>query len=214
MKKTLFIVPILISFLVSGQVHKYPYDLKSSNAIEMKQAMGSGIIAETMDGDYCSATIALTDAQVRYMPVWVTKDATVTSLVFYMKTQGSYTGDQTNQVGLYTFSSGVLTRVATSTNNANLWTASANTWLTVNLSSTYYATKGLYFVGVLWNASATTTAPGLLGFSLSNATQGGYDFATGVTVSGTQNSQNSLPSSVTMNGSVSQASAKIYCYLK
>jgi hypothetical protein len=74
-------------------------------------------------------------------------------------TQGDYTADNFNGVALYTYSAGVITQVAISANNGDYWKFTSNTVGIIPFTAKYYATPGLYFVGMLYNSSAQTTAP-------------------------------------------------------
>jgi hypothetical protein len=130
---------------------------------------------------------------------WLEVGATITGVKFYQMTAGSYTADQTNQVGLYSYSGGTLTLVASSANNGSLWTGTANTYITAAFSTPYVAAAGQYFVGFVYNSSAQTVAPAIrTAGSLDNANLQTMDFTNSAKLYG-RATGNALPSTVTMS---------------
>jgi hypothetical protein len=130
---------------------------------------------------------------------WLEVGATITGVKFYQMTAGSYTADQTNQVGLYSYSGGTLTLVASSANNANLWTGTANTYITAAFSTPYVAAAGQYFVGFVYNSSAQTVAPAIrTAGSLDNSNLQTMDFTNSAKLYG-RATGNALPSSLLMS---------------
>jgi hypothetical protein len=89
-------------------------------------------------------------------------------VVCYLKTTGSYTGNNFNGVGLYSYGGGTLTRVASSSSSLSLW-GGATGFLQISFSSTYAAAKGLYFIALMYSSSAQTTAPALAGMATLDA---------------------------------------------
>ena len=84
----------------------------------------------------------------------------------------------------------------------NIWqTASSNSMGSKAFSSTYSASAGIYYVGILYNNSAQTTAP-QIGVStvLSNSTVSSADFTNSAKMYGNLLSQNTLPSTQAMSG--------------
>jgi hypothetical protein len=153
-------------------------------------ALGSPFLAQTVYQPiaYCNTALALTDGQIRFVAVYLPNAATITGIKVYSRVVGSYTGDNNNRVGLYTYSAGVLTLVASSANNSSLWTASANAFQTIAFSGTYSAAAGLYFVGILYNNSAQTTAPSLAsGATLNNLAMATLGYTNSAKLYGTAN---------------------------
>lgn len=126
-------------------------------------ALGSPLLAQTVNQrlEFANTSTNLVDGQIKFTAVYLPKAATLTGIKVYVRVLGSYTGDNNNRVGLYSYSGGNLTLVASSSNNATLWQSSANAIQTVPFSSTYAATAGIYFVGILYNNSAVVTNPAL-----------------------------------------------------
>lgn len=136
--------------------------------LEIMQAMGSDVKAMTVAINPVTAQTAFTptDARVQFTAVWLPEDATLTGVSFLTRIQGNFTGDNNNKVGLYTYSAGTLTRVAQSANDENIWKSvpgATGAWTEVPFTGTYAATAGLYFVALLYNQSAQTTAPVIAG---------------------------------------------------
>lgn len=182
--------------------------------IKAYAAMGSTILAQNVDGDLANGTSgqALADGRIYFSAVYLTKAATLTGVKWYQVTAGNYTGDNENRVGLYTYSGGTMTLVASSANDANLWTATSGTIASKAFSSTYAAAAGLYFVGFIYNNSAQTTAPvlGIIGSASTINTV--TDFTNSAKTSGLISSQTALPATQAMSG-VTAASTEYKTFL-
>ena len=81
---------------------------------------------------------------------------------FYQYTQGNYTANNYNGVGLYSVSGGTLTLVASSTNDGNIWKAANNTFNSKAFTIPYSASAGLYYVAAMYSTSSQATAPAVL----------------------------------------------------
>lgn len=150
-------------------------DISADNTLLAYQALGSPVLAETVGQKlaYSNVSTNMVDGQIKFTAVYLPKAATLTGIKVYVRVLGNYTGDNNNRVGLYSYSGGVLTLVASSTNSATLWTSAANAIQTIPFSSTYAASAGIYYVGFLYNQSAQTTAPALAsGVALNNLVMG------------------------------------------
>lgn len=167
------------------------------------QALGSNVKGQSESTTEAEITVAnaLVDGAIYFVAVYLPSAATLTGVKFYQSVQGSYTADNNNYIGLYTYSAGTLTQVAVSTNNGNLWKGSAATVIAEPFSSTYAAAAGLYFVGFIYNSSAQTTAPtiGCKTNALNNAVSAS-DFSNSAKLVGNVVSQTSLPSTQAMSG--------------
>lgn len=161
------------------------------------QALGSSALALTCFQGSLSSQTTMVDARAYYIAAFLDHDATITGVKWYQQVQGSYTADQTSEVALYSYSGGTLTQVATSGNDASLWKATSNTWGSKAFSGTYAATAGIYFIGLLWNASATTNAPVLAaGATGSNTAFMIFDLPNSAKIVSFKGSTNSLPASI------------------
>ena len=139
-----------------------------------------------------TATFALTSDQVVFIPVILWQSDTVTGVRFFQSTHGNYTADAGNAVALYSFAGTTLTRVAISADDGTLWKAASNSWTSKAFTSSYNATRGLWFIGILYRSSAQTTAPTI------GAQPAALNAASGIFY-GALNGQNALPSSVTLS---------------
>lgn len=175
--------------------------------IEAAQGMGSTYAACNFPTYAMSTNAAMNDGQVIFIAVYLPTAQTITGAVAYQSVQGNYTGDNNNKVGLYTYSGGTLTLVASSTNDSELWKATANTFVSKDFSSPYSASAGLLVIAFLWNNSASTTAPSL---GRAATTINLAAMAPGTTNSGkligTLTGQTDLPSSQAMSGITGTAS--------
>lgn len=164
-------------------------------------ALGSAIVAFTSGDINLNSGTALTDGQAEYTAIWLSKDQTLTGVKWFQSVAGNYTADNNNYLALYTYSGGTMTRVAISTNNGNIWKATSGTFSSAAFASPYAATAGLYFIGIVWNASATTTAPqlGVTVGLLTNAAAS-FDFTNSAKLYSTIAAQTTLPTSQAMSG--------------
>jgi len=127
-------------------------------------------------------------------------DQTITGVKFFQSVQGVYTANNYNGVGLYTFNAGTMTLVASSTNDGNIWKGTAGTWQTKAFSSTYVATAGIYFVALLYNSSAETTAPQIGCTVTSSGSTLSYDFSNSVKLNSSIAGQTALPATQLQSG--------------
>jgi hypothetical protein len=161
------------------------------------QALGSAIKAQTVGGNYLgSANAALTSQRCYFVAVYLPKSSTITGVKWNQITQGNYTADNYNGVGLYSYNAGTLTLVASSTNDGNIWKGSGNTLQSKAFSSTYVASAGIYFVAFLYSSSAQTAAPTISGIVAPFSPGGAFilDFTNSAKLVGTISSQTALPS--------------------
>ncbi len=172
-------------------------------SLSVYDALGGTIKAEPIscNAGQVTATSTFIDGQVRFVCVYLPVAATITGVKWYHIIQGVYTADNYNGVGLYTYSGGTLTLVASSTNDGNIWKGTGNSWQSKAFSSTYAADAGVYFVCALYNSSAQTTAPTLgVGTGLVNAAASAVDFTNGAKLSSTVSALTALPATQAMTG--------------
>lgn len=145
-------------------------------------ALGGTIKAHTFGYSHMQAngTSALTDGQGRYVAVYLTRAATITGVKWTQTTQGSYTADNENRIGLYSVSGGTMTLRAASANNGNLWKEATNAFVATPFATPYDAPAGMYFVCLLYNNSAQVTAPQVAALTAGQfAPQATLDFTNG-----------------------------------
>lgn len=181
--------------------------------IKAYQAMGSVIKAQKvgLSLNHINSGGALADQQVLWNAVYLNKPETLTGAIWYQVTQGSYTANNYNGVGLCSYSGGTLTLVASSTNDGNIWKATANTYSTKAFSSTYAAAAGLYFVVFLYCRSAQVTAPtvGIRG-AVANAAVWSLDFTNSIKPYLFMNGQTALPATQAASGTGGAGSSDIW----
>ena len=129
------------------------------------------------------------------------------SVRWFQTVNGSYTANNYNGVGLYSVSGGTLTLVASSTNDGNIWQQGSQ-WQSKAFSSTYSASAGIYYIAVVRNSSAQTTAPsvGIIGSGSSTYDgTGGFDYTNNNKTFGIVSSQTTLPSTQALSGVTAQS---------
>jgi len=146
-------------------------------------------------------SLTLTSQTVRFMAYYIPINTTITGIKFFQGTQGNYTANNYNGVGLYSYSGGTLTLVASSTNDGNIWKGTAGTWQTKAFSSTYNAAAGIYFVAILYSSSAQVTPPVICSCkNVTTAAVNTYDFTNSAKLSSTLAAQTALPATQLMSG--------------
>ena len=140
--------------------------MQQSDIITGYQLMGSTIkgtnLAIGNPMQINTATLVLTSGRSEITAIFIQKTTTITGVKWYQVTNGSYTANNYNGVGLYSQSGGNLTLVASSTNDGTIWQTSSG-WRSKAFSSTYTASRGVYYLAALYSTSAQTTAPGIGG---------------------------------------------------
>lgn len=123
------------------------------------RAMGSTLIGLAVGATTMPTTDAtLSDGIFFIQAIDIKKDTTITGITFDQVTQGVYTADNNNRLGIFSESSGTITLVASCANDGDLWKNAAG-FVNKALSSPYSASAGNYYIGLLYNSSAQTTAP-------------------------------------------------------
>lgn len=219
MKKFLYIFLFIVNFVFSQETETLtitgipaststatPYSVLTrpspQDAVQAYRLLGSNILCETAGQNLMVSNVAtaLTDNQIKFTVVVVPRNYTITGVQVYSAVAGSYTGDQNNKVGLYSYSSGSLTLVASSANAVQMWTVTANTIQSIAFSAPYSAIQGVYVVAILYNNSVQVTAPSLAsGIALSNATKATPGLTNSAKLYSTLAAQNDLPASTTMS---------------
>jgi hypothetical protein len=103
----------------------------------------------------------LSDGTLTLSALYVPAAITMTNVHWNQSTQGNFTSDNENRIGIYTSDGTDLTLVASTTDDGNLWKAAYGP-ASKALTTPYAASAGWYWVGKLYNSSAQTTAPSLM----------------------------------------------------
>jgi len=187
-------------------------DDRYSDSVRLMRTLGSTIIAEPygVTRGSMGTNTALTDGQVWVGAIEV-PTATITGVVFYSSTAGNFTADNENAVALYSFSGSTLTRVAISANDGNNWKQAGASMRTIAFTGTYAATKGIYYVALIYNNSAQVTAPNIGSTAIGSANHNVADITANVKMFGVLSST-ALASSINMS-SLSGSAVKFYLAL-
>lgn len=180
----------------------YDADFYKDDWSKIFAGLGSTILFRTIGaGDINFGSNALVDGVAYYAAVYISKATTITGLKWYQSIQGNYTADNNNYVALYSYSGGTMTQVAISTNDGDIWKVASNTFGSAAFTTPFAASPGVYFIGALWNASATVTAPLIGQYANSiNAAIQSYDFTNSAKVYSTVSAQTTLPATQAMSG--------------
>lgn len=176
----------------------------SNNSVVLGyQGLGSTIKASPIGLNLSlnvAVSTALTTQRLHLMPVYLSAPTTITGVKWYQSAIGNYTANNYNGVGLYSVSGGTITLIASSTNDGTIWqTFATGTWGNKAFSSPVSnLAAGTYFIGALWNASATVTAPSIQTFTSSTASVQAFDF-TGGRLASILATQLTLPSTLTLS---------------
>lgn len=192
--------------VTAGQLGSLLYD----PSIQVIRALGSGLKAQTFGLNLALANTAFTaaDGTLRFTAVYLPKAEILTGISIVIRIQGNFTADANNKLGLYSYNAGTLTKVAESANDPNtIWKSAANAFVKVPFAGgTYVAAPGVYFVAMLYNNSAQTTAPVIAGgVNMNNAIQATLDFTSSAKISSTLAAQTDLPSAQAMSGVTASA---------
>lgn len=129
---------------------------------EALRAFGGKIIAAPIFCDMdASTSLVLQDSDMFVVAIYLPRDTTLTGVRFSNAQNASYTADANNRIGLYKVSGTTATLVASTPNDADTWTGAQYAWVDKPFSSPYQATKGAYYIGLLYNSSAQTQAPSI-----------------------------------------------------
>lgn len=183
---------------------------KDTKSMEIKayQAFGSTLIAESVAAKLgaLNTTLSLTSGTAIFTAVYLNDPQTITGAKFIQRTQGVYTANNYNGIGLYSYSSGTLTLVASSTDDGNIWKGTSGSLQTKAFTTAYSAAAGIYVVEYLYSTSAQTTAP-ILAASISEgaAVISSGDFTNSAKLTGVSSSQTTLLSSLLMSSLAANA---------
>lgn len=122
---------------------------------------GSGIIAQSfgLNSAMITSDMSPTNGSAFFVMVQILAAATATGIAFCQVLQGSYTANNTNQVGLYSYSGGTATRIAVSANNGNLWKGLSDSFNQEPFVTPVDITPGVYFMAIIYNNIGFVTNP-------------------------------------------------------
>lgn len=157
----------------------------------LKRLTGSTFISPIAAPTVISGTFALVDGQRNYTLYEVTDTVVVSKFSWVLSVQGSYTADNYNGIGLFSYNptTKVYTKIIETADNGNIWKSAAESVQEVSFTP-QTLNPGFYAVGIIWNASATTTAPTMRTFGAFYGFSGGF-YAHAL--NGTRATQTNLP---------------------
>lgn len=167
-------------------------NVHSNHFLDELNAMGSNIVAIPIG----AATPFITnkswsDGTAYWQAFYLPYPKTITGVKWLQRTQGDYTAEDYNVIGLYTVSGSTYTQVRVTANNGDLWKGTSYSLQTVAFPTPYQADAGLYYVAWTYNISAGATAPNIYCW---NGSVGISQLITGShRLSGTVTSQTNLP---------------------
>jgi hypothetical protein len=130
------------------------------NYIKALQAAGMSIKAGPSFGLYPRVSHSLYDAQAIYTQFYFFDTLEVTGVGFIQDTQGAYTADNYNGFAIYSVSGTTYTYIDSTANDGDIWKTTANTSATRAFATgPHTLNPGLYYVFLVYNSSAQTTAP-------------------------------------------------------
>lgn len=112
-------------------------------------------------GGILTGQTTMTDGRAQYQLFYIPEPTVITGVRFVLQTQGDYTADGYNGVKLYKVTdAATFVRLDSTANDGDFWKGSV---VTINnfafAGGTRNLEPGLYVLGHVWNASATTAAP-------------------------------------------------------
>lgn len=144
-------------------------DISTDIVTKAYQFLGSNIKGQNVNGGLGSATgtISLVNNRVFYSLLYLPEPALLTGMLWKQVLNSGITANNYNGLSLMSISGGTLTTVASTTNDGNVWAASAGTIGSKAFSSTYNAAAGYYIGALIMCNSAFTQIPILGGVNSS-----------------------------------------------
>ena len=188
----------------------------SNSYVERLKALGSDVQYSTYPGGSISGT-AFTDNTLYLTSIFIPKTSIISGIGYIISTQGSYTADEYNGIGLYSYDSTneKLVLIASTTNDGDIWKAAANAYATKDFTTPITVNSGIYYVGLLYNNSAQVTAPILMvsaGQTTITPLINTIGLTTAKLVGGSVNTMNNLPSEI-LNTSITSVTIGAILYL-
>lgn len=163
-------------------------------------ALGSAILFTIAGDQNIIQGASMGDGSLRVFATYINTLSTITGVKWYQEIAGNYTANNINGVALYSYAAGVLTKVAESDDDGDIWKTTSGTFGSKEFNTPYEAVPGVYFIGLLYNESAHVTLPALGGpATLDSGNVTKYDFANSAKLYAFKSSQNNFPTTLTMS---------------
>lgn len=173
----------------------------------LNEALGSKIIAMGMDMNFnlYNATLSPPNNTLLLIAVYISNTKNIKGVAWYQQNAGTYTtssGTYTG-VGLYSYSNGTLTLVASSSNLAIFSSSysSAITYMSRSFDTGYTASRGTYFIASQIHTASATLTP-TIGASFTPVLANSIfsqDFSNSAKLYARYTNSGSLPSSLAMS---------------
>lgn len=155
----------------------------------------------TPAGQQGTVTSPLLAQSLYLVAVYIPRSITINGTIWLKRTNPTTVGSSgCNRVGLYTYSAGTLTMVATSSNNSTIWTqGSLDTVITASFTSPYVASRGTHYIAFESNFGS---GPSVMTYTqiLTAANLWTLDFTNSAKlVCRVANSSSNFPSSIAMS---------------
>lgn len=172
-------------------------DYYSNSYIERLKALGSNVQYSTYLGTNTGTNLLL-DNTLMLHSIYINKESTITGVGWIQVAQGSYTADNYNGIGLYSYDllNEKLILIASTTNDGDIWKVVGSVYTTKDFTTPVVVAKGIYYIGLLYNQSAVVTPPSLLGHNSFTGMGLLMNSIGTAKFNGTVNVQNTLPSEI------------------
>jgi len=158
-----YVVTAQTASLATNVIQNAPVQLNLYSALGSTTSVTKAEPVFAQGGILGGSGITMANQSLLGVAVQVPQQTTITGIKWYRtNTPGVYTSTNYNGVGLYSYSGGTLTLVASSSNDGTIWSSSYagnNTFVTKSFQTSYNASPGIYFAVALYCSSAQTTAP-------------------------------------------------------
>lgn len=122
--------------------------------------LGSTTKAESKPVNEVESSRDLVNQRLELISIYLYAGDTINGVKWFNTVAGNYTATDSNQVALYSYNAGTLTREAVSVSADNLWSSLGP--VSKNFFQPYSVEyDGVYFIGLIYNRSAEVTPPTL-----------------------------------------------------
>lgn len=159
----------------------------------------SPVVHQNNDWRTLAGATGLGNNTLQLASIWVPDTRPLNGVAFEMDTQGNYTANNNNKIGLYSSDGTTLTLVASCANDGNLWKAAVGGAQKAFSAPYTPPAPGVYFIGALYNSSALVQTP-LLGRQPALTTNSAKAWGNDSLLHGTVATMNDLPATQALSG--------------
>lgn len=174
-------------------------DYYTNSYVERLKALGSNVQYSNYLGTG-TGSLNLTDGRLYLYSLYIPKISTINGFSWYQTFSGDYTADNYNGVGLYSYDlvNEKLTLITSTDDDPDIWKTPTLSVGNKNFELPVTINSGIYYIGFLWNASATVQGPIIIGHNTDttiNSFMNTYGLST-AKLNGYLSGQNTLPSEI------------------